>query len=80
MGKHLTADNLRKRAIIFVDWCCMCKFNGKSVAHHSYLLLYLLGVTWVMPHSVLAMLESCRDTVGSFRGVLVWGLAPSRLM
>lgn len=25
LGKILTLDNLRKRYVILVDWCCMCK-------------------------------------------------------
>jgi hypothetical protein len=25
LGKILTLDNLRKRNVIVVDWCCMCK-------------------------------------------------------
>jgi hypothetical protein len=46
----------------------MCKSNGESVDHLLLhcpiakdlwdMLLCLLGVTWVMPHSVSAMLES----------------------
>lgn len=34
--KILTLDNLRKRNVIVVDWCCMCKRSGKLV----YLLLH----------------------------------------
>jgi hypothetical protein len=81
LGKILTHDNLRKREIITVDWCCMSKNNGESVAHILLhcpiarelwdMLLCLLGVTGVIPHSFLAMLESWRGTLGSFRGV--WG-------
>ncbi len=59
LWKILITDNLRKRAIIIVNLCCMRKSNGKSV--HLLLhcpisrelwdmLLYLLWVTWVMPH------------------------------
>jgi hypothetical protein len=31
--KILTMDNLRKRHVIVVDRCCMCKRNGESVDH-----------------------------------------------
>jgi len=24
-------DNLRKRYIIVIDWCCMCKKSGKTL-------------------------------------------------
>jgi hypothetical protein len=36
IGKILTMNNLRKRRVIVVDRCCMCKRNGDSV---HYLLL-----------------------------------------
>ena len=68
LGKILTMDDLKKRAIIIVHWCCMSKSDGELVAHLLLycpddrelwdLLLCLLEVTWVMPHSILAMLES----------------------
>ena len=32
LGKILTLDNLRKRSVV-VEWCCMCKKNGKSIDH-----------------------------------------------
>jgi hypothetical protein len=31
LEKILTLDNLRKRNVIVVDWCCMCKRNGEFV-------------------------------------------------
>jgi hypothetical protein len=33
LGKILTLDNLHKRGIIVVEWCCMCKRSGKSINH-----------------------------------------------
>ena len=33
LGKILTMDNLRKRQLIVVNWCCLCKLNGESVDH-----------------------------------------------
>lgn len=35
LGKILSFENLRKRGIIILDWCCMCKRCGESV---DYLL------------------------------------------
>jgi hypothetical protein len=32
LGKMLTLDNLRKRNVV-VEWCCLCKKNGKSIDH-----------------------------------------------
>jgi hypothetical protein len=33
LGKTLTLDNLRKRNIIVMDWCSMCKTAGESIDH-----------------------------------------------
>uniref|UniRef100_A0A2N9GJ10 Reverse transcriptase zinc-binding domain-containing protein n=1 Tax=Fagus sylvatica TaxID=28930 RepID=A0A2N9GJ10_FAGSY len=32
-GRILTCDNLRKRGIVLVGWCCMCKGDDESVDH-----------------------------------------------
>jgi hypothetical protein len=57
--KILTLDNLRKKRVIVIDRCCMCKMNGESVDH---LLLHCevaralwnaifsrFSLSWVMP-------------------------------
>jgi hypothetical protein len=33
LGKILTLDNLRKRNIIVMEWCYMCKASGESIDH-----------------------------------------------
>jgi hypothetical protein len=33
LGKILTVDNLKKRRVIVIDRCCMCKKNGEFVDH-----------------------------------------------
>lgn len=33
LGNILTIDNLRKRGLITIDWCCMCNKNGEPVDH-----------------------------------------------
>ncbi|KAF5461636.1 hypothetical protein F2P56_017715 [Juglans regia] len=33
LGRILTTDNLRKRRIVILDWCCMCKRSGETVEH-----------------------------------------------
>ena len=33
LGKLLTIDNLRRWKVVVVDWCCMCKRNGKTIDH-----------------------------------------------
>jgi hypothetical protein len=68
LGKILTHDNLRRRGIVVVEWCVMCKKHGESVDH---LLLHcdvarvvwsffysLFGVEWVIPSSVLDLLSA----------------------
>jgi hypothetical protein len=59
LEKILTVDNLRKRRVIIVDWCCMCKVHGESVNHlllHCSvaqelwsLIFSMFGIAWVMP-------------------------------
>ena len=68
LGKILTADNLRKRNIILVSWCCLCKEAGETVdhlllhcpvAHDLWNLVFsMFGGHWVMPGRVLDLLAS----------------------
>ena len=58
LGKILTTDNLRKRSIIDLDRCYMCKRCGESVDHLLLhcpiaselwsLVFCLFGIHWVM--------------------------------
>jgi len=68
LGNILTHDNLRKRSVVVIEWCCMCKKNGESIEHlllhcevacnlWSYILT-LFGVEWVMPRRVKELLTS----------------------
>ena len=67
LGHILTIDNLRKRHVIVIDWCYMCKGCGESIAH---LLLHclaaseiwnfifsMLNICWVMPYGVVDLLS-----------------------
>jgi hypothetical protein len=68
LGKILTLDNLRKRNIIVVDWCCMCKRSGESidylflhceVARELWIALFcLFGVEWIIPRRVTKLLAN----------------------
>jgi hypothetical protein len=59
LGKILTMDNLRKRYVIVVNRCCMCKRYGEFVDHlllHCEVACALwnaifnhFGLFWVMP-------------------------------
>jgi hypothetical protein len=33
LEKILTHDNLHRRNIVVVEWCCMCKKSGESIGH-----------------------------------------------
>jgi hypothetical protein len=41
LGKILTLDNLRKRHIIMVDRCCLCKRNGELVVTFFFTAMWL---------------------------------------
>jgi hypothetical protein len=51
LGKILTTENLRKRRVIILDWCCMCKSSGESVNH----LLVHCPVAWELWSMVLVI-------------------------
>jgi hypothetical protein len=67
--KILIMDNLRKRHLIVVNRCCLCKLNGESVDH---LLLHCevtsalwnaifscFGLSLVIPNSVVDLFACC---------------------
>jgi len=75
LGKILTHDNLRKRNVIVMEWCCLCKKSGESIDHlllhcevartlWSYVLI-LFGVEWIMPRTVLELLNSWGAAIGN---------------
>jgi hypothetical protein len=89
LGKILTMDNLRKRHVIVIDWCCLCKRHGESVDH---LLLHCevasalwttifsrFGLSWVMPLRVIDLFASWW-TGGRSQSAVVWKMVPSCLM
>jgi hypothetical protein len=49
IGKILTMDNLRKRHVILMDRCCMCKQNGKR-------WIFFFTTMWLMLCGVLSLL------------------------
>ena len=84
-GKILTLDNLRKRQVVVIDKCFMCKKDGELVDH---LLLHCevdhalwcnmfsrLGLSWVMPSSVLDLCV-CWCSSGRTRSAVVWKMVP----
>jgi hypothetical protein len=90
LGKILTLDNLRKRGLIVMDWCCMCKRSGESINH---LLLHcevactlwsviftLFDVKWVMNGRVLDLMACWKGQRGNKMVMNVWRMAPLCLM
>jgi hypothetical protein len=86
LRKILTHDNLRRRDIVVVEWCFMCKKHEKSVDH---LLLHcdvaravwsyfysLFGVEWVMPSSVLDLLSAWGTLLGHDSAIRIWKQVP----
>ena len=90
LGKILTTDNLRKRRVIVLDWCYMCKSCGESVDHlllHCSiawelwsLVFCLFGIQWVMPRSVLELFEAQQGKFARHRHIDVWKLVPHCLI
>jgi hypothetical protein len=67
-------QELRKRYVIVIEWCCLCKKSGESIDHlllhcevardlWSYILI-LFGVEWVIPRTVLELLKSWGRRLG----------------
>ena len=90
LGKILTTENLRRRRVIILDWCCMCKASGESTNH---LLLHcsvawelwnmvfiLFGIFWVMPKSVVDLLTCWNGLLGNSEAGKVWKMISHCLM
>jgi hypothetical protein len=85
LGKILTVDNLRKRHIIIVNRCCLCKRDEEFVDH---LLLHCdvayalwtnifncFGMSWVMPIRVIDLF-TCWWKFGRLRSASIWKMVP----
>ena len=85
-GAILTIDNLRRRRIIVIDWCFMCKRDAESVDHlliHCVyaselwsLILSIFGVQWVMPASVRDLFACWNQERGRGRRQQAWRVVP----
>jgi hypothetical protein len=90
LDRILTVDNLRKRGLIVVDWCSMCKRSGESVDHLLLhcdvaralwsVLFSLFDVTWVMNDRVIDLLACWKGQRGNKMVLEVWRMAPLCLM
>ncbi|XP_042954850.1 uncharacterized protein LOC122291257 [Carya illinoinensis] len=90
LGKILTLDNLRKRGIIVMDWCFICKKNGETVDH---LLLHCevpralwdgifgrTGLAWAMPLRVVDLLACRKGLHGCTQVDVAWKMVSLYLL
>jgi hypothetical protein len=89
LGNILTLDNMCKRGIIVVGWCCMCKQSGESINHLLHcevaqalwsVVLALFYFTWIMFGGVADLLMCLRGQLGNISAKEVWRIAPLCLM
>uniref|UniRef100_A0A2N9HC19 Reverse transcriptase zinc-binding domain-containing protein n=1 Tax=Fagus sylvatica TaxID=28930 RepID=A0A2N9HC19_FAGSY len=90
LGKILTTENLRKRRVIILDWCCMCKSSGESVNHLLVhcpvawelwsMVLVMFGKNWVMPRAVVDLLSCWKGIRGKSEVGKIWKMVPHCLM
>jgi hypothetical protein len=80
LGKILTLDNLKKRPVVVINRCFMCKKDGELVDYllHCEVAYALwcnifsrLGLSWVIPSSVLDLC-GCWCSSGRTRSAVVW--------
>jgi hypothetical protein len=90
LGKILTHYNFRRRHIVVVEWCCMCKKNGESIDHlllHCYVarvvwssFYSLFQVEWVMPRRVLDLFSGWGTLLGRGHVTRLWKRIPLCVM
>jgi hypothetical protein len=86
-GGILMVDNLRRRGIILVNWCCPCKKNEETVNHFllhcentsDLLVLNLFGVSWTMPNNIQELLHCWTQGRGLPKGVMLHSSTFSRI-
>uniref|UniRef100_A0A2N9FA08 Zinc-hook domain-containing protein n=1 Tax=Fagus sylvatica TaxID=28930 RepID=A0A2N9FA08_FAGSY len=80
LGKLPTIDNLRKRNMVIVNRCCLCKTAAESIDHlflHCNLakdlwdsVLSSFGVSWVMPCQVIGVLAQVKADKDSIEALV----------
>ncbi len=56
LGKIFAIDNLLKRRLLVLDWCCMCKREGETIDHlflHCSVAKGLWDLVFSMSHDRL---------------------------
>ena len=90
LGNILMAENLRKRHIILVSWCCLCKVDGKTVDHlllHCHfsrevwdIIFALFSVQWVMSGTIIELLACWQGCFGLHKLNGIWNCIPHCLL
>ena len=85
----LTIENLVKKNLPLVNWCCLCRCDEKTVdhllhyckfAHALWSVVFLMfGVQWVMPIIVLSSF-CLEEFVGGNYSSNVWNMVPACLI
>ncbi|XP_065636444.1 uncharacterized protein LOC136070428 [Quercus suber] len=85
----LTIDNLVKKNLPLVNWCCLCRRDEETVDHlllHCKLastlwseVLIMFGVQWVMSNTIVSLLFAWRNWLGTYFSK-VWNMVPACLM
>ena len=88
-GGILTIDNLVKKNLPRVNWCCLCRCDEETVdhlllhckfAHALWSEVFLMfGVQWVMPSTIVSLLFTGRTWLGNYTSN-VWNMVPMCLM
>ncbi len=86
LGCILTMYNLRRRRVIVLDWCCMCKKNGESISHlflHCSaareiwnFIFSIFGIQWMMPCGIIELLANWGSSCSSMRVRKLWEMIP----
>ena len=85
----LTIDNLVKKNLPLVNWCCFCRCDEETVNHlllhfkFAFALwsevLIMFGVQWVIPDTIVSLLFAWRNWLGTYSSK-VWNMVPACLM
>jgi hypothetical protein len=89
LGKILTLDNLKKKNMVLINSCGMCKMDEESIDHlllHCECAQFLwnaffsrFGLAWAMLRGMVNLLQ-CWWTGGRSRSAVVWKMSPLCIM
>jgi hypothetical protein len=89
LGKILTQDNLRKRNMVVINRCGMCKRDEETIDHLLFhcecaqglwnAFFNRFGLAWSMPSGVVNILQ-CWWSGGRLRSAVVWKMVPHCIM